>query len=52
MIAGAYDYIEQCREDYGDEYVDRMLDSGYEPAYIPGRGWRWIVKSDKRARRV
>lgn len=52
MIAGSYDYIEFCREEYGDEYVDHMLDSGYEPVLVPERGWRWMpVNSKSRAAR-
>jgi hypothetical protein len=48
MIAGAYDFIEVCREEYGDEYVDHMLDSGYEPILVPERGWRWLLKVTER----
>jgi len=42
VIAGAYDYIEYCRIEYGDEYVDSLLDRGYEPILVQGVGWRWI----------
>jgi hypothetical protein len=47
MLAGSYDYIESQREELGDEFVDTMLDSGYEPTLIPERGWRWVLKTDK-----
>lgn len=45
MIAGPYDFIEEYRNEFGDEVVDTLLDSGYEPFYIPGEGWSWQVIS-------
>lgn len=41
MIAGSYDFIEEYREEHGDEAVTMLLDAGYEPFYIDGEGWTW-----------
>jgi hypothetical protein len=43
MYAGSYDFIAEQEELYGTDYVNSMLDRGYEPTYIPGMGWRWLL---------
>lgn len=45
MIAGSYDFIEEYRQEFGDEIVDRLIDSGYEPICISGVGWSWQLIS-------
>ncbi len=39
---GAYEFIEDQIELFGDEYVNSMLDKGFEPSYIPPKGWVWL----------
>jgi hypothetical protein len=39
---GAYEFIEEQIEMLGEEYVEAMFDKGFEPAYIPGKGWCWL----------
>ena len=41
-ILGAYEFIEEQIEMLGEEYVEAMFDKGFEPAYIPGKGWCWL----------
>lgn len=40
---GSYDFIEEQIELYGEEWVNSMLDKNFEPAYIPGSGWKWLL---------
>ena len=46
---GAYEFIEEQIDLLGEEYVETMFEKGFEPAYIPGKGWTWllVVKSNK-----
>lgn len=42
---GEYDWIMDQREQYGDDYIDELIDGGYVPMYTPDVGWRWMLKS-------
>jgi len=46
-----YDFIEEQYEEYGEDYVNSLIEAGYTPYYIADRGWRWVlVTTDDRER--
>lgn len=38
-----YDFIESQYEEYGETYINKLMDDGYTPLYVGGVGWRWIL---------
>ncbi len=42
-----YDFIESQYEEYGEAYINKLMDDGYTPQYVGGvgfgTGWRWVL---------
>ena len=38
-----YDFINSQYEEYGEAYINKLMDDGYTPQYVSGYGWRWIL---------
>jgi len=47
-----YEFITDQMESYGEDYILSLLDDGFVPVYIAGRGWRWIAPVKQLTRQV
>jgi len=43
-----YDWILEQYAEHGEDYVNELLDNGYVPSYVAGRGWRWMLKNNNK----
>jgi hypothetical protein len=42
-----YDWILDQYEQYGEDRINSLMDNGYVPYYVAGRGWRWMINPNK-----
>lgn len=38
------DFILDQYEQFGEDYVNALMDDGFVPVYISGTGWKWIMR--------
>jgi hypothetical protein len=45
-MCGEYEFVSETIDEYGVEYVERLVNQGYAPV-LTNIGWRWLLIVDK-----